>query len=68
MLDKLDGESAVASVNRMAKAGLLSQNADNANVLPNKLADRLTHSDVASSPVTPSVALMALHAYEHPSR
>lgn len=68
MLDKLDGESAVASVNRMAKAGLLSQSADNTNVLPNKLVDRLTHSDVASSPVTPAVALMALHAYEHPSR
>ncbi|XP_069157260.1 RNA-binding protein RO60 [Procambarus clarkii] len=68
ILDKLDGESAVASVNRMAKASLLNPSCDATHGLPSKLVDCLTRSSVTSGSVTPTQALMALHAYEHPTR
>lgn len=67
MLEKLEGESAVASVNRMSKANLLNPGPDN-NTLPVKLGDRLKHEDVSRGGITPTQALMALHAYEHPTR
>ncbi|XP_071541187.1 RNA-binding protein RO60-like isoform X2 [Panulirus ornatus] len=67
MLDKLEGESAVASVNRMAKANLLNPSSDTNHALSSKLVDRLTHSDHTSGCITPTQVLMALHAYEHPT-
>ncbi|XP_042227144.1 60 kDa SS-A/Ro ribonucleoprotein-like [Homarus americanus] len=68
MLDKLEGESTVASVNRMCKANLLNPSSESSHALPSKLVERLTHSDVTSGCVTPTQVLMALHSYEHPTR
>ncbi|XP_068217190.1 RNA-binding protein Ro60-like [Palaemon carinicauda] len=67
MLDKLGGESALASVNRMSKASLLNPGPEN-NALPAKLGDRLKHEDLTGGSITPTQVLMALHAYEHPTR
>ncbi|KAK7082987.1 hypothetical protein SK128_010215 [Halocaridina rubra] len=67
MLDKLEGESAVASVNRMSKANLLNTGTEN-NALSVKLGERLKHEDISGGCVTPTQVLMALHAYEHPTR
>ena len=67
MLDKLTGESALASVNRMSRANLLNPGAES-NALPAKLGDRLKHEEVSGGGIMPTQALMSLHAYEHPTR
>lgn len=69
LLDKLDGQSVVASVNRLARCNFLAATTEaTAAPLQGQLVDRLTQDDVAASGTTPAQVLMTLHAYEHPTR
>ena len=68
MLDKLAGESTVASVNRLARCNFLNPTNEPSHALQAKLVDRLAEEDVATSSITPAQILMALHAYEYPTR
>lgn len=59
----------LASVNRLARKNFLAPTAEAASApLQAQLVDRLTQDDVAASDTTPTQVLMALHAYEHPTR
>ena len=68
VLDKLEAQSVVASVNRLARGNFLHPSNEPDHALQAKLVDRLSQEDVAVSATTPAQVLMTLHAYEHPTR
>lgn len=67
-MDKLDSESLLASVNRLGRCHLLNPSTEGLQPMQDQLVDRLTQDTVAAGPITPTQALLSLHAYQHPAR
>ncbi|KAK3881071.1 hypothetical protein Pcinc_014468 [Petrolisthes cinctipes] len=68
LLDKLDSESLVASVNRLGRCHLLNPSTETLHPLQDQLVARLTQETVAAGPISPTQTLLSLHAYQHPAR